>query len=157
MRHNYSMRTTLSILLALLAPLAISCGGKPDPELLAWTRTYAGGFGLDAHLVIAVVYVESRYCPAAVSPKGAVGLGQFMPGTAAELGIDPHHPLQNLWATAKYLRQKYVEFEDWTLALAAYNAGSGAVRKFGGIPPYAETEHYVKEVLRVYRSLKQRR
>jgi soluble lytic murein transglycosylase-like protein len=150
-------RTTSSLLLTLLFPLAFSCGGVIDPELLAWARTYAGGFGLDEDLVVSVIWVESRFCTTAVSPKGAIGLGQFMPGTAAELGIDPHDPRQNLWATAKYLREKYLEWEDWTLALAAYNAGSGAVRRFGGIPPYAETQHYVKEVLRVYSILKQQR
>ncbi len=149
------MKRAASLLLTLLFPLGLSCGGSIDPQLLAWARTYASGFGLDEDLVISVIWTESRFCATAVSPKGAIGLGQFMPATAAELGIDPHDPRQNLWATAKYLREKYLEWGDWTLALAAYNAGSGAVRRFGGIPPYPETQHYVREVLRVYDSLKQ--
>jgi soluble lytic murein transglycosylase-like protein len=130
-------------------------GARPDPRLIEWTHYYARGFGLDPLFVQAVVQVESAYCPTAVSSKGAVGLGQFMPGTAAALGINPWDPLQNLWATSKYLRQKYLEFNDWTLALAAYNAGSGRVREYGGVPPFEETQTYIRKVLRVYRTLRE--
>lgn len=138
-------------------PAAMSCGGAPEGELLSWTEHYAEAFGVDPDLVIAVVWIESRYCPDAVSPKGAVGLGQIMPATAAGLGIDPADPASNLWGTSKYLRDKYLEWGDWELALAAYNAGSGAVRKYGGIPPYEETQNYVRNVIYVYDYLKSER
>ncbi len=151
------MRLAALLVTLWLCPLAISCGSQPDPMLLEWTDYYATGFGLDVDLVVALVWVESRFCTGAVSPKGAVGLGQIMPGTARDLGIDPHDPAQNLWGTCKYLREKYEEWGDWRLALAAYNAGSGAVRTYGGIPPYEETQSYVRNVLHVYSELKRRR
>jgi len=113
---------------------------------------YARAFGLDEPFVQAVVWVESGFCPTAVSPKGAVGLGQLMPGTAAALGVNPWDPAQNLWATAKYLREQYDAFGHWELALAAYNAGPGNVTKYGGVPPFTETQSYVRRVLSVYRN-----
>lgn len=96
------------------------------------------------------MYTESRYCPDAVSPKGALGLGQLMPGTARELGVDPFDPAQNLAGAARYLRLQLDAFGSLELALAAYNAGPGAVRKHGGVPPFAETRAYVREVARLY-------
>jgi soluble lytic murein transglycosylase-like protein len=70
-----------------------------------------------------------------------------MPGTAANLGVDPHDPAQNLEGGARYLRQMYDKFGSWRLALAAYNAGPGAVEQHGGVPPYRETTRYVKKIL----------
>jgi soluble lytic murein transglycosylase-like protein len=105
---------------------------------------------LEPELLGALTWVESRYCIDAVSPKGALGLGQLMPGTALELGVDPLDPAQNLSGAARYLRRQYDTFGEWDLALAAYNAGPGAVRRYGGVPPYAETEHYIQEVKRHY-------
>ena len=135
----------------------MSCEVAPEQSLVDATEHYAAAFGLDPDLVIAVVWIESRYCPDAVSPKGAIGLGQIMPGTAEGLGIDPTDPESNLWGTSKYLRDKYLEWQDWELALAAYNAGSGAVRQYGGIPPYEETQNYVRNVIYVYDHLKSER
>lgn len=135
----------------------MSCGRAPDQTLVEAAEYYAAAFGLDPDLVIAVVWIESRFCPEAVSPKGAIGLGQIMPTTAAGLGIDPTDPESNLWGTSKYLREKYMEWGDWELALASYNAGSGAVRKYGGIPPYEETQNYVRNVIYVYDHLKSSR
>ena len=142
------------LLAAVFTPTALSC--TPTPDLLAWTDYAAVSFGLEPELVRAVVWVESRYCVGAVSLKGAVGLGQLMPETAISLGVDPTDPLQNLWGTAKYLREQYDTFGDWTLALAAYNAGPGNVKHYGGVPPFAETERYIREVLAVYNDLKTR-
>ena len=134
--------------------MGLSC--SPTPELLAWTDEAALSFGLEPELLRAVVWIESRYCVNALSPKGAIGLGQLMPETAAELGIDPTDPAQNLWGAAKYLRLRYDEFGDWVLALAAYNAGSGNVIRYGGVPPFRETQTYVYMVLHIYADLKQR-
>ena len=137
-----------------LAPIGLAC--TPTETLLAWTDAFATQFGLDSDLVRAVVWVESRYCVDIVSPKGAIGLGQLMPATARDMGVDPFNPEQNLWGTAKYLRVGYDTFGDWTLALAAYNAGPGNVRRYGGVPPFVETQRYVWEVLSVYADLKNR-
>ena len=139
-----------------LALASIGLGCTPTETLLAWTDASAIQFGLDSDLVRAVVWVESRYCVDVVSPKGAIGLGQLMPATARDMGVDPFDPVQNLWGTARYLRVGYDAFGDWTLALAAYNAGPGNVRRYGGVPPFAETQWYVWEVLSVYADLKER-
>jgi len=93
-----------------------------------------------------LVQQESAGNPQAVSPKGAQGLFQFMPATAKELGIDPADPHQAADGAARYLLQNFKEFGDWNKALAAYNAGPGAVRKYGGIPPYPETQNYVAKI-----------
>lgn len=111
---------------------------------------------LDPRLVRAVIYVESGENPAAVSPKGAMGLMQLMPATARCLGVDdPMHPRQNIKGGVQYLAQMLERFDgNVRLALAAYNAGPGAVEKFNGIPPYPETQDFVEKVLRVYRKAK---
>ena len=142
-----------AVLLSLsLATKALACTGAPDPVLVSLAGYYADGFGLDERLVQAVVMAESGFCPTAVSPKGAVGLGQLMPGTAAALGVNPWDPAQNLWATARYLREQYHTFGSWPLALAAYHAGTGNVVAYGGVPPFDETQDYVRSVLDDYRN-----
>ena len=80
------------------------------------------------------------------SHKGAIGLAQLMPGTAAKLGVDPHNPRQNLEGGARYLRMMYDRYGNWRLALAAYNAGPAAVDKYDGVPPYRETRNYVRKI-----------
>jgi hypothetical protein len=103
--------------------------------------------GLPPALLAAVAKVESNYNPNAVSPAGARGLMQFMPGTARDYGIDPMNPVQAIHGAARKLAADLKSFGSVSLALAAYNAGAGAVRKHGGIPPYAETQAYVPKVL----------
>lgn len=109
-------------------------------------------YGLDPGLLWAVARAESGLNPRAVSPAGAVGLMQLMPSTARELGVsDPFDPAQNVDAGARYLRQQLERFGDIRLALAAYNAGPGAVQRHGGVPPYRETQAYVERVLALWR------
>src|SRR5436189_1100421 len=104
--------------------------------------------GIDPRLVKAVIQVESGFQSRARSSKGAMGLMQLMPGTAREyrVGRNPYDPAKNIQAGTEYLRTLLDKFE-LPLALAAYNAGEAAVRRFGGIPPYAETQAYVAKIL----------
>jgi len=108
----------------------------------------AGRYDLDPLLVRAVIEVESNYNPAAVSPKGARGLMQLMPHTARRLGVrDSFDPLENIEGGVRYLKYLLALFGgDKRLALAAYNAGEGAVMLYGGVPPYRETAEYVYRV-----------
>ncbi len=108
----------------------------------------AADYALDPKLVEAVAWRESRFRPAARSRKGAMGVMQLMPATARDLGVDPSDMTQNIKGGAMYLRQMLNRFGgDVKLALAAYNAGPGAVLKHGGVPPYAETQAYVASIL----------
>ncbi|HRO10017.1 lytic transglycosylase domain-containing protein [Amaricoccus sp.] len=97
-------------------------------------------------LFVALIDQESRFNPAAVSPKGARGLGQLMPETAALLGVDAGEPMANLHGAARYLTAQLAEFGRVDLALAAYNAGPQRVEQFHGIPPYRETRDYVAKI-----------
>jgi len=110
-------------------------------------RAAAGREQVDVALLAAVVYVESRFQHRSVSSAGAEGLGQLMPGTAAGLGVNPRDPWENVLGAARLLHENIAEFGSVPLGLAAYNAGSAAVHKWGGIPPYAETQWYVWAVL----------
>ncbi len=98
---------------------------------------------VDVRLLAAVVYIESRFQHQTISTAGALGLGQLMPDTAQGLGVDARDPWENLLGAARLLREDYDQFRSIPLALAAYNAGSAAVRRWGGVPPYAETQWYV--------------
>ena len=100
--------------------------------------------GVPTDLFLRLVQQESGWKATAKSHKGAIGLAQLMPGTARKLGVNPHDPYENLDGGARYLKQQYRKFGSWRLALAAYNAGPGAVKKYGGVPPYKETRNYVK-------------
>jgi len=119
----------------------------------------ADAWGLDARLVVALVAVESSWNPRAVSPVGARGLGQLMPATAAGMGVDPSDPDANLHGTVRHLRgllDRYARYpvqERYVRAIAAYNAGAGAVDRYGGVPPYAETQLYVRRVIGLWRRL----
>jgi hypothetical protein len=109
--------------------------------------------GIDAGLLAALIQAESGFNPNARSHAGAIGLAQLMPGTAAMLGVDPWDPLQNLAGGATYLAAQLATFGSVELALAAYNAGPGAVESYGGVPPFAETQLYILTVLERYEYL----
>jgi soluble lytic murein transglycosylase-like protein len=98
----------------------------------------------------AMIKVESNYAQDAVSRVGAVGLAQLMPGTADDLRVDPANPLENLDGGARYLLAQLAEFGSLELALAAYNAGPEAVRRYDGIPPYDETQSHIGKVMAAY-------
>lgn len=117
-------------------------------DLRAEAVKAAQAAGIDPDLFLRLVQQESRFKTDAVSHKGARGLAQLMPATAAELGVDPNDPIQNLAGGARYLRQQLDTFDgNPYLALAAYNAGAGNVRKYGGIPPFEETQNYVARIM----------
>jgi soluble lytic murein transglycosylase-like protein len=103
---------------------------------------------ISPRLLEAIAYVESRFNHDAISPKGAQGMMQLMPATAAELGVDATDPAANVRGGAHYLRRLVTMFgNNVELAIAAYNAGPSAVLKYGGVPPYAETRAYVDAVM----------
>jgi soluble lytic murein transglycosylase-like protein len=108
---------------------------------------------VDPRLLASLVWTESGFRADAVSGAGARGLTQLMPGTAAGMGINPDDPLQNLEGGARYLRAALDRFGSTDLALAAYNAGPGNVAKYGGVPPFAETQKYVSIVLDRYQEM----
>lgn len=133
----------------------------PRAEGFATLPTYQGGYrgpylvlaqaaatrhGVPVDLFLRLVEQESGWNPQAVSVKGAIGLTQLMPQTAGQLQVDPTDPVQNLEGGARYLRAQFAAFGDWRLALAAYNAGPGAVLRHQGVPPFAETQNYVQVI-----------
>lgn len=123
-----------------------------DSAYLDTIQRAAQKYGVDPKLVSAVAEVESGFNPNAVSSAGAVGIMQLMPETAASLGVNPYDTQQNIEGGARYLRQMMDAFPgDLRRAVAAYNAGAQAVREYGGVPPYGETQAYVDSVLDLYR------
>jgi soluble lytic murein transglycosylase-like protein len=132
---------------AATAATAATSGG--DGPYKAEIDAAAAKYGLDPALLRGLIRQESNFNPSAGSPAGAQGLCQLMPGTAAALGCtNPLDPAQSIDAGAKYLRQQLDAFGgDVSKALAAYNAGPGAVQRYGGVPPYGETQNYVQKVM----------
>ena len=116
-------------------------------DLLKEARGAARRYNVPENIFLRLVDQESRWNIAAVSNKGARGLAQLMPDTARLLKVDPDVPSENLEGGARYLAQQYARFRSWRLALAAYNAGPGAVEKYGDVPPFAETQDYVRKIL----------
>lgn len=154
-RNRGGRQALVSVLISACCSVAGACGVVPA-DLHQWTVVKAQKYGLDPDLLVSLVWIESRYCVRAVSPDGAQGLGQLMPGTAREVGVsDSFNPVQNLDGAARYLRRQWDTFHDWPLALAAYNAGPGRVMDAGlTVPAIAETQAYVQNVLGTYVALK---
>ncbi len=143
-----------------LAPSPVIVPGTPGAAAAtpAYTGRYRGPFlavaremalrhGIPQDLFLRLVQQESRWNPTIRSHKGAIGLAQLMPATARDLGVNPMDPRQNLEGGARYLKEQFREFGSWRLALAAYNAGPGAVRRYNGVPPFKETRDYVRIIL----------
>ncbi len=120
--------------------------GKYRGQYLQMAKDAARRHGIPENLFLRLVQQESNWNPRAKSHKGALGLAQLMPQTARSLRVDPLDPAQNLDGGARYLKEQFRTFGTWRLALAAYNAGPGAVKKYGGVPPFRETQNYVKVI-----------
>ncbi len=134
----------------LIAPKAVE-NPAPAPDVNDLVERTAKANDVDPLLVHSVIKVESNYNPYAVSPKGALGLMQLIPSTARRFGVSNSFDAEeNIAAGVRYLKYLQDTFKDDRLALAAYNAGEGAVMKYGTIPPYRETEQYVQKVGKYY-------
>jgi peptidoglycan DL-endopeptidase CwlO len=131
----------------LAAPAGTALGADVPASLRGLFEKASARYGVPAGLLSAVARAESGYNPGAVSHAGAVGLMQLMPSTARGLGVDPRNPAQAVDGAARLLSSHLARFGSTSLALAAYNAGPGAVQQYGGIPPYRETQQYVRKVL----------
>lgn len=121
--------------------------GKYRGEYMDMARKAARRYDIPEDLFLRLVQQESGWNPNAKSHKGALGLAQLMPATARHLRVDPSIPYENLDGGARYLARQFKQFKSWRLALAAYNAGPDAVKKYDGVPPYKETRNYVKIIL----------
>ena len=138
-------------------PKPVPDGSKASGPLPPYGGNYrtaavaaAKKYGVPTNVFLALVQKESQGNPNAVSPAGAMGLTQLMPDTAKAMGVsDPHDPLQALDGGARYLKQQLDKFGSVPLALAAYNAGPGNVMKYGGVPPFKETQNYVSTVMKL--------
>lgn len=129
--------------------------GKPK-DLDTVINDISKQYDIDAALVKAIIKAESNFNASAVSRKGAVGLMQLMPSTARDLKVKkPFDPQENIIGGVKYIKGLTASYGDLSTALAAYNAGPGAIRKYAGIPPYRETVNYVQKVIRYYNKFKE--
>lgn len=135
-----------------LNPASQGTAAAAPAQFKALFERAGSAHGVDPGLLAAVAKNESAFNPNAVSPAGAQGIMQFMPGTAAQFGVDPFDPASAIDGAARFLRQLQDQFGSVELALAAYNAGPGNVTKYGGIPPFTETRNYVTKVMDTWRA-----
>ena len=138
-----------------IQPVKADNASLPPPEINDLVEQTASRHQIDPQLVHAIIKVESEYDPKAVSRKGAMGLMQLIPETAQRFGVaNPFNPKENIEGGVSYLKHLLNLFGgDLSLSLAAYNAGEGAVQRFGGIPSFAETRNYVRKVTDIYQSV----
>lgn len=140
---------------AASASVKLEASGLSCPaQLDAIFDEAASKYGVDAKFLKAIAKCESDFSPECTSSSGAMGIMQLMPQTAASLGVtNAYDPYQNIMGGARYISEKLAQYNgDKSLALAAYNAGSGNVAKYGGIPPFKETQNYVAKVMAYYNS-----
>lgn len=159
-RTGQLIRRAVVVTPKVISPVVVTPAAAVAPERTAaaadrkideMVKAAASHYKVDPLLVHAVIAVESNYNPHAVSPVGAQGLMQLMPGTARQLGVrNAFDAEENIRAGVKHLRDLQDQYKDDRLALAAYNAGAGAVKKYGWIPPYRETQDYVYKVGKKY-------
>ncbi len=116
-------------------------------EYLPMAEKIAAEMGVPVDLFARLIQAESNWNPNALSPAGAIGLAQLLPETAKKLGVDPFDPEDNLRGGALYLKQQFMRFRSWKLALAAYNAGPEAVEEYDDVPPFPETQAYVLAIM----------
>ncbi len=146
-QYGASIKLTPKYDLTGKAPTIPNYTGSYRGTYLATAKAMARKHNIPENLFLRLVQQESGWNPSARSNKGAIGLAQLMPATARNLGVNPRDPAQNLEGGARYLSRMYRKFGTWRLALAAYNAGPGAVEKYNGVPPYRETKNYVRKIL----------
>lgn len=144
--------TAMSAATTRLNPANRGTAAAAPAQFRAMFERAGSAHGVDPALLAAVAKNESAFNPSAVSPAGAQGIMQFMPGTAAQFGVDPFDPASAIDGAARFLRQLQDQFGSVELALAAYNAGPGNVNKYGGIPPFTETRNYVTKVMNTWRA-----
>ncbi len=180
-RFTAPFLTGLGLVICCLSPLAAAAAPAPgnpaavrayarvlrkiNPQMPSWQSDSlakhllinARRWKVDATILVALVSVESAWHTGARSWVGAIGLGQLMPGTAAQMHVNPTDPYQNLQGAARYLGGLLHRYRNsphrYSLAFAAYNAGPRAVAQYGGIPPYAETQNYVVKVMSAWHRL----
>ncbi len=147
-----SLTNTLNELNGVNAANSYNTSGASKAQILSMVSKVSEKYGVDDKLVKALIKQESGFNPDATSKAGAMGLMQLMPATAKHLGVkDAYNPLQNVEGGVKYLKSMLDKYNgNIILALAAYNAGPGAVDKYSGVPPYQETQNYVKNILANY-------
>jgi|GEM_PF-348190 soluble lytic murein transglycosylase-like protein len=153
MCYNQTMLRFWWLGLVLMFSPVLACGSQLPPDLYVKAVQYARAFQIDPNLLVAIVWVESRFCPEALGSHGEIGLGQILPSTAEALGVNPAWLWNvdwNLWAAAKHLRDLWNTFHNMKLVIEAYNAGAGAVEE-GTIP--LSTEQYYINVNYVYEYL----
>jgi len=138
-----------------IRPVKAGNTSLPPPEINDLVEQTASRLQIDPQLVHAIIKVESEYDPKAVSRKGAMGLMQLIPETAQRFGVEnPFNPKENIEGGVSYLKYLLDLYRgDLSLSLAAYNAGEGAVQRFGGIPSFVETQDYVRKVTDIYQSV----
>ena len=147
--HISSLRPRLRDACTSESPEVTALKERPladSPQFLRVACELAWRYDIPEGVFLRLVMKESRWDADARSSRGAIGLTQLMPATARSLGINPHDPVQNLEGGARYLAEQYRVFGSWQLAVAAYNAGPYAVKKYGDVPPYRETQRYVRDV-----------
>ena len=152
----FIMAAAIFMKTGLFAPLGRLLFWHDSSSYDHYIHSISQRYGIDFHLVKAVIKAESKFNPLAVSSKGAMGLMQMMPATADDMGVaDPFNPEENIEGGVRYLKWLLQIFDnDLKLALAAYNAGPTTVKRHGGVPPYAETRAYLQKVMKFYSDYK---